>query len=124
MPALLTAIVITCGALKGPDATIACRAHVYHGAYTEPAACSQTAQELAVDFERNLVAVGQMRKTSSYGECVSAADDSDVVSYLPKFMRDKMGASSTRVVHFDLVDGVAVERKSAPTKKVVKGASI
>lgn len=124
MPALLTAIVITCGALKSSSEIIACRAQVYHGAYAEPAACGQTAQELAIEFERNIVAAGTMTKTSSHGECVSAADTADVTAFLPQFMREKMGAVSTRVVHFDLVDGVAVERKSAPVKKAVKGASI
>lgn len=125
MPSLLTAIVITCGALKSSSEILACRAHVYHGAYTEPAACSQTAQQLAMDFERNVIAGGNMTRTSSHGECFSAADTDDVVSYLPKFMTQKMGAASTLVVHFDLVDGVAVERtKSAPAKKAIKGAAI
>lgn len=124
MPALLTAIVITCGALKQPDAILVCRAHVYHGAYAEPAACSQTAQELAKDFERNLVAGDQITRTQSYGECVAAADTDQTITYLPRFMREDMGAVSSKVVHFDLVDGVAVERQVKPVKKVVKGAAI
>ena len=124
MPALLTAIVITCGALKGPDTILVCRAHVYHGAYAEPADCSQTAQELALDFEQNLIANGGITRTQSYGECVAAADTDQTVSYLPRFMRHDMGAVSSKVVHFDLIDGVAVERKSAPVKKAVKGAAI
>jgi hypothetical protein len=125
MPALLTAIVITCGALKAENSPTACRAHVYHGAYNEPAACTQTAQELALEFESNLVALGTLTKTQSYGECVAAADTDNIVSWLPKFMQQEMGANSTRVVHFDLVDGVAVERvEGKPAKKVVKGAAI
>jgi len=125
MPALLTAIVITCGALKAENSPTACRAHVYHGAYNEPAACTQTAQELALEFEGNLVALGTLTKTQSYGECVAAADTDNIVSWLPKFMRQDMGANSTKVVHFDLVDGVAVERgEGKPAKKIVKGAAI
>lgn len=124
MPALLTAIVITCGAMKGLDQPLVCRAHVYHGAYAEPAACSQTAQELAMDFERNLVAGGTITRTQSYGECVAAADTEQSVSYLPRFMREDMGAFSSKVIHFDLVDGVAVERKIKPVKKAVRGSSI
>lgn len=126
MPALLTAIVIACGALKAENSPTACRANVYHGAYNEPAACTQTAQELAIEFESNLVALGTLTRTKSYGECVAAADTDDIVSWLPKFMQQDMGANSTKVVHFDLVDGVAVERKTAAPsgKKAVKGASI
>lgn len=123
MPALLTAIVITCGALKAPDSILVCRAHVYHGAYAEPATCSQTAQELAVEFERNLVAGGTITRTQSYGECIAAAETDNTITYLPRFMREDMGAVSSKVVHFDLVDGVAVERVVA-TKKKVKGAAI
>lgn len=123
MPALLTAIVITCGAMKSSSEILVCRAHVYHGAYAEPAACSQTAQELAMDFERNLVAGGNITRTQSYGECVAAADTDQSITYLPRFMREDMGAVSSKVVHFDLVDGVAVERVSS-TKKKVKGAAI
>lgn len=125
MPALLTAIVITCGALKAENSPTACRAHVYHGAYNEPAACTQTAEELALEFESNLVALGTLTKTQSYGECVAAADTDNIVSWLPKFMQQEMGANSVKVVHFDLVDGVAVERvEGKPAKKVVKGAAI
>lgn len=123
MPALLTAIAITCGAMKSSSEIMVCRAHVYHGAYAEPAACSQTAQELAMDFERNVVAGGQITRTQSYGECVAAADTDQTVTYLPRFMREDMGARSSTVVHFDLVDGKAVERKGASQKKV-KGAEI
>lgn len=126
MPALLTAIVITCGALKPSPDVLACRAHIYHGAYSEPAACSQNAQALALEFERNLVAAGSLTHTKSYGECVAAADTGVVVNYLPKYMVQKMGAVSTSVIHFDLVDGVAVERTSGSksTKKTIKGAAI
>ncbi len=131
MPALLTALVITCGALKGPDTILVCRAQVYHGAYAEPAVCSQTAQELAQQFERNMVADGRLTRTQSYGECVAAADTDAAVSYLPQYMRDDMGAVSAKVVHFDMVDGVPVERTSgkataekAPAKKFNKEAGI
>lgn len=126
MPALLTAIVITCGAMKGPDTILVCRAHVYHGAYAEPAACSQTAQELAIEFERNLIANGGITRTQSYGECVAAADTDQTVKYLPEFMKQDMGAVSAKVVHFDLVDGVAVEREpeKSPSKKAALRNSI
>ena len=127
MPALLTAIVITCGALKPSPDVLACRAHVYHGAYSEPAACSQNALELAIEFERTLVATGELTRTKSHGECVPAADTAEVVDYLPKYMAQKMGALSTGVVHFDLVDGVAVERTPSAAKsnkKAIKGAAI
>ncbi len=128
MPALLTAIVITCGALKAPDSILVCRAHVYHGAYAEPAVCSQTAQELAIEFERHLAANGGITRTQSYGECVAAADTDAAVSYLPQYMRDDMGAVSAKIVHFDLIDGKPVERtkesKSTPSKKAIKGAAI
>ena len=125
MPALLTAIVITCGALKGPSMPLICRAQIYHGAYTELATCTQTAQELAIEFERNVVAMGSLTRTKSYGECVSAADDADVVDYLPKFMTQTMGAASSVIAHYDLIDGVAVERiQGKPAKKAVKRASI
>ncbi len=121
MPALLTAIIITCGAMKGPDTILVCRAQVYHGAYNEPAACSQTAQELAQQFERNLIADGRITRTQSYGECVAAADTDAAVSYLPQYMRDDMGAFSSKVVQFDMVDGVAVERtQGKPAKKFNK----
>jgi hypothetical protein len=125
MPALLTAIVITCGAMKAENSPTACRAHVYHGAYNEPAACTQTAEELALEFESNLVALGTLTKTQSYGECVAAADTDNIVSWLPKFMQRDMSANSVKVVHFDLVDGVTVERvEGKPAKKIVKGAAI
>lgn len=126
MPALLTAIVITCGALKVPDAPLACRAHVYHGAYSEPASCSQNSIELAIEFERTLIATGELTRTKSHGECVPAADTAEVVDYLPKYMQTNMGAASGTIVHFDLVDGVAVERtgKKTSNKKAVKGAAI
>lgn len=126
MPALLTAIVITCGALKPSPDVLACRAHVYHGAYSEPASCSQNAVELAIEFERTLVATGELTRTKSHGECVPAADTAEVVDYLPKYMQTNMGAASVTIVHFDLVDGVAIERtgKSVPAKKAIKGAAI
>lgn len=112
MPILLTAIVITCGAIKGPLEPVACRAQVYHGAYQEPGYCTQTAQDMARTFEMAILADGRMDRTNSYGECVMAADEADVVSYLPQFMRLRMGADSTAVVHYDLRSGVAVERKT------------
>lgn len=127
MPALLTAIVITCGALKPSPEVLACRAHVYHGAYSEPADCSQNAIELAIEFERNLVAAGELTRTKSHGECVPAADTAEIVDYLPKYMRDNMGAASGSVVHFDLVNGAAVERKpskAVSSKKFNKEAGI
>ena len=126
MPALLTAIVITCGALKPSPDVLACRAHVYHGAYSEPAACSQNAQALAIEFERNLVEAGSLTRTKSNGECVPAADTAEVVDYLPKYMQTNMGAASGTIVHFDLVDGVAIERTGKPVsnKKAIKGAAI
>lgn len=123
MPALLTAIVITCGAIKGPLEPLACRAQVYHGAYSELVTCAATAQEMARTFEAAVVADGRMTRTRSYGECVSAADEPEVVSYLPQFMKTKMGAITVAVVHYDLRDGRAVERKVA-AKKAVKGAAI
>lgn len=126
MPALLTAVVITCAAMKGAEQPKACTVNIYHGAYVEPVACRQTAQELAIEFEQNLIANGGITRTQSYGECVAAADDEQTVKYLPAFMKQDMGAVSAKVVHFDLVDGVAVERikEKEPIKKAVKGASI
>lgn len=123
MPALLTAIVITCGALKGPDLPLVCRAQMYHGIYLEPKKCTLTASQLAEQFERNVIASGQLTRTSSYAECSSAADDLEIASYLPKFMQDRFGADSVIVRHLDMIDGKAIERKVA-AKKVVKGAQI
>lgn len=119
MPALLTAVVITCAAIKGPDQPKVCTANVYHGAYTEPFACRQTAIEMARYFEQAIVNDGRLTNTNSYGECTPAADDVAIVSYLPIFVREQFGAVNIGITHFDLVDGKAIERAKA--KKAVKG---
>lgn len=119
MPALLTAVVITCAAMKGPNQPKVCTANIYHGAYTEPATCRQGAIELARYFEQVIVNDGRLTDTGSYGECTPAAVDADVLAYLPKFVRERFGAVSVEATHFDLVNGEAVER--AKTKKSVKG---
>ena len=121
MPALLTAVVIVCGAVREPSAPLACRAQVHHGMYAEQPECSTAASREARRLEQSIVADGQLTRTRSHGECVYAADERDIVLYLPEFMKDKFGAKTSAIVHFDNVDGMAVERK---TVKKVKGASI
>ena len=122
MPALLTAVVITCAAMKGAEQPKACTVNIYHGAYVEPVACRQTAIEMARYFEQAIVNDGRMTDTGSYGECTPAAVDAEVVSYLPKFIGERFGAASFSVTHYDLINGEAIER--AKTKPPVKGARI
>ena len=119
MPALLTAVVITCATMKGPDQPKVCTANVYHGAYSEPSACRDTAVQMAKYFEQAIVNDGRLTNSNSYGECTPAADDDAIVSYLPTFVREQFGAVDIGVTHFDLVDGKAIERAKA--KKAVKG---
>lgn len=122
MPALLTAVVITCAAMKDTEQPKVCTVNIYHGAYVEPTVCRQTAIEMAREFEQMIVNDGRMTDTGSYGECTPAAVDAEVVSYLPKFIGERFGATSFDVTHYDLVNGEAIER--AKTKPTVKGARI
>jgi hypothetical protein len=121
MPALLTAAVIVCGALRQPGAPLACRAQVYHGIYAEQPECAKLSTREAIRLEAAVVQAGELTRTSSHGECFYAADEGSIVFYLPEFMKVHMGAKTSAVVHYDLVDGTPVERKAI---KKVKGASI
>lgn len=125
MPALLTAAIIICGALREPGAPLACRAQVYHGIYAEQRACEEGSAIEARRLESAIVMDGRMKRTRSHSECFSAADEGDVAFYLPEYMRTRMGAVSTTVIHYDIMDGEAIER--APKVKQqpkIKGARI
>lgn len=122
MPALLTAVVITCAAMKDTEQPKVCTVNIYHGAYVELVTCRQTAIEMARYFEQAIVNDGRMTDTGSYGECTPAAVDAEVVLYLPKFIGERFGVTSFSVTHYDLVNGEAIER--AKTKPAVKGARI
>lgn len=119
MPALLTAAVIVCGALREPGAPLACRAQVYHGIYAEQPECAKLATKEAIRMESAVVKRGELTRTSSHGECFYAADEGSIVFYLPEFMRVQMSAKSSKVVHYDSVDGQMVERKQSAKIKGV-----
>lgn len=121
MPALLTAAVIVCGAMRTPDAPLVCRAQVYHGIYAEQPECASLSTREAIRLESNVVKSGQLTRTRSHAECFYAADEGSIVFYLPEFMRIHMGAKSSKVVHYDSVDGQMVERKQ-PAK--IKGVAL
>lgn len=125
MPALLTAAVIVCGAFKEPGSPLACRAQVYHGIYAEQPECARLTSQEARRLEQAVVMDGRMTRTRSHGECFYAGDEGSVVFYLPEFMRNYMGAKSVGVVHYDVIDGQAVERAPViPQVPKIKGARI
>lgn len=121
MPALLTAAIIVCGALREPGSPLACRAQVHHGLYADQPECAKATSQEARRLEQSVVLGGELTRTRSHGECFYAADEGSIVFYLPEFMKVHMGAKTSTVVHYDNVDGVPVLRKSV---KKVKGASI
>lgn len=117
MPALLTAVVIVCGAMPVDNAPLACRAQVHHGIYAEQPECAQASLNEASRLMHNVR--DKLVRTSSHGECFYTADEGSIVYYLPEFMRIHMGARSSSIVHYDQVDGVAVERKQSDKIKGV-----
>lgn len=119
MPALLTAAIIVCGALREPGAPLACRAQVHHGIYADQPECAKATSQEARRLEQSVVLGGELTRTRSHGECFYAADEGSIVFYLPEFMEVHMGAKTSVVVHYDNVDGVPVLRADdAKAKKV------
>lgn len=118
---LLTAAIIVCGAMRGPDQPLACRAQVFHGIHSEQPICAIRATRVAKRLEAGFIADGQLTRTRSHGECFYASDEGSVVFYLPEFMRIQMGDKSVDVVHYDIVGDEAIER--AP-KVSISGARI
>lgn len=117
MPALLTAVVIVCGAMPADNAPIVCRAQVHHGIYAEQPECTKASLSDAALMMHNVR--DKLVRTSSHGECFYTADEGSIVFYLPEFMRIHMGAKSSRVVHYDSVDGQMIERKQSAKIKGV-----
>lgn len=121
MPALLTAAVIVCGAMRETNAPLVCRAQVYHGIYAEQPECARRSVKEAIRLETAIVKDGRLTRTSSHAECFYAADEGSVAFYLPEFMMVQMGAKTTEVVHYDSVDGQMIRRKTA---KKIKGVAL
>lgn len=125
MPALLTAAVIVCGAMREPGAPLACRAQVYHGIYSELMVCSKASIIEAKRLEQAVVMDGQLTRTRSHSECFYAADEGSIIFYLPEFMRVQLGAKTTNVVHYDIIGGEAIERAPAiRNQPKIQGARI
>lgn len=107
---LLTAAIIVCGAMPKPNSPLACRAQVYHGLEGKAHECSVSAMKKARATEANFVKAGALVRTRSHAECFYADDEGSIIFYLPEFMRIQLGAKTSEVVHYDLVDGAVVER--------------
>ena len=118
MSTLLVAAIIVCGALPQENSPLVCRAQVYHGIEGQLADCSLAAIKKARSIEESFVKVGALVRTSSHAECFRSDDEGAVVFYLPEFMQYQLGADSSVVVHYDVIDGAAVKRESALVKGV------
>jgi hypothetical protein len=116
---LLTAAIIVCGALPQPGAPLACRAQVYHGIEGSQPACSAAALNKARSVEASFIKAGALVRTSSHAECFSSDDEGSIAFYLPEFMRIQLGAKTSAVVHYDVIDGAAVERAPDATAKEI-----
>lgn len=115
---LLTAAIIVCGALPSKDYALGCRAQVYHGIQAEQKDCAKAVAEDAKDSEEQSAANGLVR-TSSHAECFYASDEGSIIFYLPEFMQSQLGASTSRVVEYDVVGDSIVERApDASTREV------
>lgn len=109
---LLTAAIIVCGALPAADSPLVCRAQVYHGIEGKQQECSTAAIRKARETEDSFVKVGALARTRSHAECFYADDEGSVIFYLPEFMAVQLGATSSTVVEYDVVDGAPVMRSA------------
>lgn len=107
---LLTAAIIVCGALPAANSPLVCRAQVYHGIEGKQQECSAAAIRKARKTEAAFVKVGALVRTSSHAECVYANDEGSIIFYLPEFMAVQLGADSSTVAEYDVVDGAPVMR--------------
>jgi len=107
---LLTAAIIVCGALPAANSPLVCRAQVYHGIEGKHPQCLSDATRMARDAESNFIKVGALVRTRSHAECFYADDEGSVIFYLPEFMAIQLGADSSTVVEYDVVDGAPVMR--------------
>lgn len=112
MSTLLAAAIIVCGALPQDNSPLVCRAQVYHGIEGRLTDCSHAALKKARSVEQSFIRVGALVHTQSHAECSYAEDDGSIIFYLTEFMAVQMGADSSRVVEYDVVEGVPVERKA------------
>lgn len=106
---LLTAAIIVCGALPAANSPLVCRAQVYHGLEGKQHECSVAAIRKARSTEASFVKVGALVRTRSHAECFYADDEGAVIFYLPEFMAVQLGASTSTVVEYDVVDGAPVK---------------
>ena len=107
---LLTAALIVCGSLPAANSPLVCRAQVYHGIEGRQQECSVAATRKARITESNFIKVGALVRTRSHAECFYADDEGSVIFYLPEFMAVQLGADSSTVVEYDVVDGAPVMR--------------
>lgn len=107
---LLTAAIIVCGALPAANSPLVCRAQVYHGIEGMQHECSVAAIRKARSTEASFVKVGALVRTRSHAECFYSSDEGSVIFYLPEFMAVQLGADSSTVVEYDVVDGTPVMR--------------
>lgn len=106
----LTAAIIVCGALPAENSPLVCRAQVYHGIEGRQKDCSKSAVRKARSTEASFVKVGSLVRTRSHAECFYADDEGSVIFYLPEFMAVQLGADSSTVAEYDVVDGAPVMR--------------
>ena len=113
MPTMLTAIMIACGTLQSVNSPRVCLAQIYYGIESQQQQeCSAAAIREARSTEELFVTVGSMARTTSYAECFDSTDEGPVFFYLPQFMAVELGADSSTVLEYDVVNGTPVMRDS------------
>lgn len=114
---LLTATIIVCGALPAVNSPLVCRAQVYHGLEGKALECSVAAIRKARSIESGFKSTGSLVRTRAHAECFYVGDEGAIIFYLPEFMQVQLGADSSTVVEYDVVDGAPVIRESDAVAK-------
>lgn len=107
---LLTAAIIVCGALPAANSPLVCRAQVYHGIEGRQHECSVAAIRKARSTESAFKSTGSLVRTRAHAECFYSGDEGAIIFYLPEFMAVQLGADSSTVVEYDIVEGAPVMR--------------